>query len=176
MSQFESGWVVSAVNDMSGKGQGPVGNGWKIKKEQYYSFFKHIGEFLIVQELTTQLKQFEQEGFVGWLLKVICIFDRRHHLTVKSPLICKQPRVCLDRRDFEGKPSSPVLQKSITLSLVSNNPFKINQICEPASQLHDATVSSRDFSRKCLNLEEKQNIKNKRSLVALQVRLLGTDP
>ena len=113
---------------------------------------------MIVQELTTQLKMFKQEGFVGWLLKVICIFDRRHHLTVKSPLICKQPRVCLDRRDFEGKPSSPVLQKSITLSLVSNNPFKINQICEPASQLHDATVSSRDFSRKCLNLEEKQNI------------------
>ena len=54
MSQFESGWVVSAVNDMSGKGQGPAGNGWKIKKEQYYSFFKHIGELLIVQELTTE--------------------------------------------------------------------------------------------------------------------------
>ena len=27
MSQFESGWVVSAVNDMSGKEQGPAGNG-----------------------------------------------------------------------------------------------------------------------------------------------------
>ena len=88
----------------------------------------------------------------------ICIFDRRHHLTVKSPLICKQPRVCLDRRDFEGGillPSFAEINKSPSTILDPPSPIipVQNQPNLGAILSADADAASRVFSS--WNLESK---------------------